>query len=388
MTQNMRAVLIKNGKGGADALYLGETPKPAATPGTVLVKVKAFGLNRMDILQREGKYPGAPSCSVRREGGLNTSTVPPHASQVLGVEFSGVVEEVGSEPGDDDPNASLLREALKKWKSGDEVYGLGYGGAYAEYIAVYATHLMQRPSHLSFVQAASIPEVWLTGGSYFFRTMNDANDLDAAYQALVLISHVKQDENVLIHAAASGVGVAAIQLARLFGAKTVTATASTQEKLDFVTKTIPLGATLGVNYKTQDFAAEVKTHTEGHGADVVVDFVGQSHWAKNIDALALDGRMVHLAFLSGAVVENMDLGPLLRKRLSINGTTLRARSVAYQADLIARFGKDVSEKLTGSEGEGEVRTWIHKVYKWGQIREAHEEMERDANSGKIIIEVE
>jgi NADPH:quinone reductase-like Zn-dependent oxidoreductase len=314
--------------------------------------------------------------------------VPAGASPILGVEFAGVVEEIGQEPSNDDPNAELLRDALKKWKKGDEVYGLAYGGAYAEYIAVYATHLMGKPSHLSFVEAASIPEVWLTGALRLHAEEERILTLSTAYQALIKIAQLQKGENVLIHAAASGVGVAAIQLARLFGAKTVTATASSAEKLSFVTKTIPLGATLGVNYKTQDFAAEVKQHTHDHGADVVIDFVGQSHWPKNIDALGLDGRMVMLAFLSGAIVDKVDLGPLLRKRISVHGTTLRARSVPYQAELISHFGKEVSEKLTGSNGDGEVRTWIHKVYKWGQIREAHEEMERNANSGKIIVEVE
>jgi NADPH:quinone reductase-like Zn-dependent oxidoreductase len=202
-----------------------------------------------------------------------------------------------------------------------------------------------------------------------------------------MIAHLEKGENVLVHAGASGVGVAAIQLARLVGANKVIATASSTEKLDFVTKSIPLGATLGVNYKTQDFAEEVKKHTDGHGVDVVIDFVGRSHWHKNIDALAVDGRMVLLWTLSGSVLDGADLLPLIKKRISVHGTTLRARSVAYQAELINGLEKVVSDKLTGSEGDGEVRTWIHKVYKWDQIREAHEEMEQNANSGKIIVEV-
>jgi NADPH:quinone reductase-like Zn-dependent oxidoreductase len=192
----------------------------------------------------------------------------------------------------------------------------------------------------------------------------------------------------MVHAAASGVGVAAIQVARLLGAKTVTATASSSEKLDFVTRTIPLGATHGVNYRTQDFSEEVKKHTDGHGADVIIDFVGRSYWSKNIDSLAIEGRIVLLAVLSGEIVDGVDLFKLIRKRITVYGTTLRARSVAYQAELVAGFEKDVSEKLTGGNGDGDVRTWIYKVFKWGQIREAHKEMERNANSGKIVVEVD
>jgi NADPH:quinone reductase-like Zn-dependent oxidoreductase len=168
----------------------------------------------------------------------------------------------------------------------------------------------------------------------------------------------------------------------------VTATASSQDKLDVVTSGLPQGATAGVNYKTQDFAKEVERATGGHGADVVIDFVGASHWDKNIAALAPDGRMVMLSFLSGRKLEKVDLGPLLFKRLRIQGTRLRARSVPYQADLVERFTRDVVGKLTGAEGYGELKTYVHKVFPWTEIRAAHEEMEGNKNSGKIIVEVQ
>jgi len=288
--------------------------------------------------KREGKYPP-----------------PPGASQILGVEFSGHIVALG-------PNVS-------NWKEGDEVLGLAGGGAYAEFIAVPQANVMNKPEHLSWAEAASIPENFLT-----------------AFQALVLVAEVKKGDNVLIHAGASGVGVAAIQLARLYGANTVTATASSEDKLKWLLS-IPNGATHAVNYKTQDFAAEVKKATNGKGADVVIDFVGQSHWQKNIDALAVDGRMTMLGLLSGADVSGFNLGPLLYKRLRIQGSTLRSRSAEYQADLIERFKGDVLNHITGTSGEGQLRTYIHRVYPWTEVQEAHREMEANKNSGKILAEV-
>ncbi|KAI0630000.1 quinone oxidoreductase [Trametes polyzona] len=334
----MRAVLVKDGKGPLENLYLGEAEKPAPGPGQVLVKVKFFGLNRMDIMQREGRYP-----------------LPPGAPTILGVEFSGHVVQVG--------------EGVTNWNEGDEVLGLASGGAYAEYIVAPHRNLIRKPAHLSWAEAASIPEVFLT-----------------AFQALVMLAEVKKGDNVLIHAGASGVGIAAIQLARLYEANTVTATASTQEKLDMLLS-LPNGATHAVNYKTQDFAAEVKKSTGGKGADVVIDFVGQSHWQKNIDALAVDGRMTMLALLSGAEVPNFNLAPILFKRLRIQGSTLRARSEDYQAELVARFKREAFDHITGSSGDGRIRTYIHKVYPWTEIQEAHREMEANKNSGKIMAEV-
>ncbi|PPQ88406.1 hypothetical protein CVT25_011285 [Psilocybe cyanescens] len=283
----MRAILVKGGKGSAESLYIGEAPAPTPSATEVIVKIKAFGLNRMDISQREGKYPP-----------------PPGSSTILGVEFSGTVSQLGSD--------------VSSWKVGDEVLGLAGGGAYAEFIGVNQTHIIPKPPHLTWAEAASIPEVFLT-----------------AFQALVVIGQVKKDDNVLVHAGASGVGVSAIQLARIYGARTVTATTSTQEKIDWLL-TLPNGATHAANYKTEDFAAVVKQVTESKGVDVVIDFVGQTHFNKNIDAMATDGRMTMLSLLSGAVVESVNLVPILYKRLHIEGSTLRSRSLEYQSDLIAR----------------------------------------------------
>ncbi|KAI0655565.1 quinone oxidoreductase [Cubamyces menziesii] len=334
----MRAILVKDGKGPVDNLYLGEAPQPTPGAGQVLVKVKAFGLNRMDIMQREGKYP-----------------LPPGAPEILGVEFSGHVVKAG--------------EGVSEWKEGDEVLGLASGGAYAEYMVVPHRNVIRKPDNLSWIEAASIPEVFLT-----------------AFQALVVLAEVKKGDHVLVHAGASGVGIAVIQLARLYGATTVTATASTKEKLDMVLS-LPHGATHAVNYKTQDFAEEVKKITNGKGVDVIIDVVGQSHWHKNIDSLAFDGRMTLLATLSGDEVSKFSLRPILYKRLRIQGSTLRARSEDYQAQLIARFKQEALHHITGSSGDGQIRTYIHKVYPWTEIQDAHREMEANSNSGKIVVEV-
>jgi len=338
MAESMRAVLIKDNKGPVENLYIGEAAKPKPGAGQVLVKIRAFGLNRMDITQRNGNYP-----------------VPPGASSILGVEFSGNIAEVG-------PNTS-------DFKIGDEVLGLVGGGCYAEYVVCWEKLTIRKPSHLTWVEAASIPENFLT-----------------AFQALVLCCGLVAGEDVLIHAGASGVGIAAIQLSRVIGAKTVTATASTQEKLD-VLLAMSNGATHVANYKTQDFSAEVKKITDGKGVNVLIDFVGQSHWNKNIDSLALEGRMIMLAVLSGFEVPNANILPILYKRLNIQGSTLRSRTAEYQANLIQRFKEEIVQLITGCKGKGPIKTYIHKVYPWTEIQDAQREMEADKNSGKIIAEI-
>jgi len=335
----MRAVLIKDGNGPIENLYIGEIERPPPKEGQVLVKVAAFGLNGLDLAQREGMYPP-----------------PPGASSILGVEFSGVVNELG--PG------------VTKWKLGDEVFGLVGGGAYANYVACDQGLLIKKPAHLSWVEAATIPENFIT-----------------AYQAMVKCGEVKEGDNVLVHAGASGVGVAAIQIARVFCANTVTATASKRGKLDWLLS-IPNGATHAVNYTVDDFAEEVKKTTNGKGVDVVIDFVGRTHWEKNIDSLAVDGRMIVLAFLSGNVVPSVNLQPILYKRLKIQGSTLRSRSLEYQTELINSAGfRAIIDQITGSEGKGPIRTYVHKVYGWNEIQQAHREMAESKNSGKIVVTV-
>ncbi|GAA5835654.1 hypothetical protein JCM11251_002986 [Rhodosporidiobolus azoricus] len=338
MAQQMRAILVKEGKGqDAQDLYLGEADRPTLKEGDdrVLVKIKAFGLNRMDIMQRMGKYP-----------------VPPGASPLIGVEFSGTIEEAGS----------------SDFQVGEPVFGLATGGAYAEYISVPAGMVTRKPDNVSWVQAAAVPENWLT-----------------AYQALFLIADLQAGQSVLIHAGASGVGLAAIQLAKSFGASLVIATAGSDDKVSFVEK----HGAKGVNYKTQNFAEEVAKLTDKQGVNVVIDFVGQDYWTKNIDSLARDGRMVMLGLLSGPKTKDpLDLSQILYKRLRIEGTTLRSRSLEYQTDLLQEFSKKALDKVFSKCGGGDgLDLVIHKVYDWNDIVSAHEEMEAARNIGKIICEV-
>jgi len=271
------------------------------------------------------------------------------------VEFSGRIAALG-------PNTSA------RWTIGDQVLGLASGGAYAEYIAVLETHILPKPPQLSWVEAASIPEAFIT-----------------AFQALVLVGDIKPGEDVLVHAAASGVGIAAVQLARFYGARTITATASTKDKLEFILS-LPAGATHVANYKNQNFVDITNDATGGKGVDLIIDAVGQAHLKRNLDALAMDGRMTLLSLISGSEVSNLDLRPILMKRLRIQGSTLRSRPDVYKADVIKRFGELLSS-FTGSEGNGPIRTYIHKVYPWTDIKEATRIMEADQNIGKIVIEI-
>ncbi|GAA5857542.1 hypothetical protein JCM8547_009330 [Rhodosporidiobolus lusitaniae] len=333
----MRAIQV-NGEGQkAEDLHMGEAERPVVEKGSdkVLVKIKAFGINRMDIMQRMGKYP-----------------LPPGASPIIGVEFSGTIEEAGT----------------SDFKVGEPVFGLATGGAYAEYIAVPAGMVIGKPDHVSWVQAAAVPENWLT-----------------AYQALFKIAEMKEGQSVLIHAGASGVGLAAIQLAKAFGAGLIIATAGTDEKVKFVEQ----HGAKGVNYKTQNFAEEVAKLTNKEGVNVVIDFVGQDYWTKNIDSLARDGRMVMLGLLSGPKTKDpLDLSQLLYKRLRIEGTTLRSRSLEYQTQLLQDFSKKALNKVFSKCGGGEgLDLVIHKVYDWENIVDAHLEMEQAKNVGKIICEI-
>ncbi|GAA6049063.1 putative quinone oxidoreductase (putative) [Rhodotorula toruloides] len=334
----MRAVLIKNGKSdSAQDLYIGEAERPTLEQGDdrIIVKIKAFGANRMDIMQRRGMYP-----------------LPPGASTILGVEFSGTVEEPGS----------------SDFKKDEPVFGLATGGAYAEYISVPAGMCTRKPDHVSWEQAAAVPENWLT-----------------AWQALFVISEMKEGSKVLIHAGASGVGLAAIQLAKAFGAGLVIATAGTDDKISFVEQ----HGAKGINYKAQDFPTEVLKLTQDSGVDVLVDFIGASYWEKNLKSLARDGRMVMLGLMGGAKTEGpTDLSQILYKRVRIEGTTLRSRSLEYQTNLLQEFSKKALDKVfarcNGDEGLDLV---IHKVYDWKDVAAAHEEMEQAKNIGKIILTI-
>ncbi|KAF7552238.1 hypothetical protein G7Z17_g4452 [Cylindrodendrum hubeiense] len=334
MATYMRAIDIHGGKGDSDALFINnEIPKPQPAEGQALVRVKAFGINRMDIIQRQGFYP-----------------LPPQAPATLGVEFSGIIESFGS--GD--------HSAFSK---GDEVIGLAYGGAYAEYIAVSTRMLLHKPSSMDWVTGAGIPETWIT-----------------ATQALHQVLDFVKGKSILWHAGASGVSIAGIQLSRLAGASKIFATAGSKEKCDFITK--ELGATAAFNYKTQNWSEEILKHTDNKGVDYIVDFIGGGYFQQNITAAARDGRIVILGNLGGDTAPEVNVSQILYKRLRIEGSTLRSRDEEYQGKL-----RNKLETYLPSFESGKLKIHIDKVLPWEKIREAHNYIEDSQNLGKIICTI-
>jgi putative PIG3 family NAD(P)H quinone oxidoreductase len=325
----MKAIIVEK-PGGIEQLKLGDYPKPQCGETEILVKVKATALNRADIMQREGKYPP-----------------PAGASPILGLEIAGIVESVGSK--------------VFKWKSGDKVFGLIPGGGYAEYAIINENMVIEIPDNLSFEESASIPEVFLT-----------------AFQSLVWLSELKANEFVLIHAGASGVGTAAIQIARELGARIIITASTEKQKI-----CKDLGADLTIDYKTKNFKDEILKFTNNYGADVIIDFIGGSYFKQNIESLTRDGRLVILSTLSGGKVEEFDVRPILAKRLKIIGSSLRSRSLDYQIKLTKDFKDFAYEKIS----KGIIKPVIDKIYDWSEVAEAHKRMEENKNIGKIVLRV-
>lgn len=325
----MKAITVKT-PGDANQLQITEVADPVAGPGQVLVHVAATALNRADILQREGKYP--PPAGV---------------TDILGLEMAGTIIETG--------------EGVTDFEVGDNVCALLSGGGYAQLMAVDASMLLRLPEQLSFTKAAAIPEAFIT-----------------AFQSLHGIANLQAGETVLIHAGASGVGTAAIQLVKLAGA-TAIVTASSMKHPSL----LDLGAVRCIDYRTEDFAEAVLDETAGKGVDVVLDFVGGAYFANNLKSLSLDGRLVSLAALGGARVENISLAPILRKRLQITGTTLRSRSPEYKAALVAAFREQVWPHFADRSLSAVVDT----IYDWESVAEAHKYMEANANVGKIVLTI-
>ncbi|CAO3670560.1 unnamed protein product [Rhizopus stolonifer] len=240
------------------------------------------------------------------------------------------------------------------------------GGGYAEYAVIEESLAMHKPEKLSFEEAAAIPETWFT-----------------AYQALFLVGELKKNENVLIHAGASGVGIAAIQLAKDAGAKNVFVTVSSDDKVKFCES---IGATKGINYKTQQWGKEILKLTDNKGVDVIIDVVGKDYWEQNMDSIALDGRMVILAFMSGPLVDHVNLGTFLRKRVTVRGSNLRARTVEYQHKLRCEIYNNAVLKHF-AKGDGKLKIFIDKVFQWNNIIEAHQYLESNQSMGKIVVQV-
>jgi len=333
---NMKAVDIRDGKGPLENLFIHDVPQPTPTKAQALVKVKAFGLNRMDLLQREGKYP-----------------VPPQAPKILGVEFSGTIEE-------------LAEGSESDFKKGDAVFGLAYGGAYAEYIAVSTHMLIHKPDELSWEQCAGIPETWIT-----------------ALQAMYLIGEFEPGKSILWHAGASSVAIAGQQLSVFNGASEVYATTRSDEKCSFCVK--ELGAKAAFNTTTQKWDDEVLKATGGKGVDIIVDFIGPGAFAANLNAAARDARIVNLATLSGTKLENSEanFANFVAKRLRFEGSGLRSRDEAYQGKLRDQLVEHALPKFR----DGSFKVHIEKVYPWEQIQEAHKQMEANQTKGKLICTI-
>ncbi len=326
----MKAVLLSE-HGPVENLYLGETETPEPGPRQIRIKVAATALNRADLLQREGKYPA-----------------PAGESPILGLEIAGTVDKLG--PGS------------TRWQPGQRVFGLLAGGGYAEYALIDENLAWPIPETWSFVEAAAIPEAFLT-----------------AYQSLVWIAKVKATEKVLVHAGASGVGSAAIQLLKALGADiAVTASAS---KHDLCHK---LGADLCIDYHQNDFVQACQDWGNGKGVVVVLDFLGAQYWQKNLDVLDVDGRLVILALMGGAKITESNLSHILRKRLMIQGSTLRNRSLDYKIKLAQDFWA-FAEPLFANKSFKPV---IDQILPWTEVQAAHQRMEQNLNAGKIVLSID
>ncbi len=325
---SMRYVYF-DGAGGPEVIRIGEAEAPAPGPGEVLIEVAGAGVNRPDCMQRLGVYPP-----------------PPGESAIPGLEVAGRIAALG-------PGVEGLRV-------GDEVCALVGSGGYADYCVAAAPLCLPVPKALSVIEAAGVPETFFT-----------------VYDNVFTRGRLKAGETLLVHGGSSGIGSTAIELAKAFGA-TVIATAGSDAKCAFCRT---LGADLAINYKTQDFVAETKAFTQGRGVDLVLDMVGGSYFARNLSALALEGRLVQIAAAEGGVIEKFNLWTMLTKRLTITGSTLRARTVAQKAEIAAALREKVWPLLEA----GTVKPVIHATFPLEEARQAHELMESSAHTGKILL---
>lgn len=323
----MRAVEIRQ-PGGPEVLVPCERPRPEPKAGEVLIHVEAAGVNRPDVLQRLGHYP-----------------VPPGASDLPGLEVAGTIVDGGD----------------SHLKSGMRVCALVQGGGYAEFCAAPAAQCLPVPHGLSMVEAASLPETFFTVWSNVF---------DRA--------HLAPEETLLVHGGTSGIGVTAVQLARAMGHR-VFATAGSDDKCRAVEA---LGAERGINYRSEDFVEVVKGLTSGRGVDVILDMVAGTYLPRDIQALADDGRVVIIALLGGAKAE-IDLGQVLRRRLTVTGSTLRPRSVAFKAAI----ARNLAERVWPLLESGAVKPVVYRTFPLEAAAEAHRLMESSTHVGKIVLAV-
>lgn len=321
---------IKHENGCApETLDISQTNIPELASGQVLVKVACFGVNRADTLQRQGKYPA-----------------PKGESDILGLEVSGEIMQIHSH-----------QTSHHSFKLGDKVFGLVAGGGYAEYVAVNAQHLMSVPINITMPQAAGIAECFLT-----------------AYQVMFIENDLQPQQQVLIHAGASGVGLAAIQLAKRHGCA-VAVTASSQEKLNLCSQ---LGADLVINYQQQDFAVEVAKHWQG--CDLIIDFVAGDYLNRNLKLLNINGNLLYLAMLAGRYADKLDMAMMLGKRATIKGSTLRSRSDEYKTHLIQKF----TQACLADFANNNLVPNIDSVFTAKDVGNAHLRIEANETKGKLI----
>jgi putative PIG3 family NAD(P)H quinone oxidoreductase len=326
----LRAIVVA-APGRPEELHLETRPDPVAGDGEVLIEVAAAGINRADLLQRMGRYPP-----------------PPGASDILGLEVSGVVAGLGS-------GASGVAE-------GDRVMALLEGGGYAQLAAVRATQVVRVPDNIDLIDAGGIPEVFIT-----------------ARDALFTRGRLQRGETVLIHGGGGGVGTAAIQLAREHGCR-VLVTAGSAAKLE---RCAELGADAGINYALEDFVARTRELTDGRGADLVLDIMGASYLARNLEVVATDGRVVVIG-MQGGTHADIDLGVMMRRRVSLISTALRARPAMQKATIIAAFANQVVPALAA----GTLRPVIDRVLPLEDAGDAHRLMESSGAVGKIVLEID
>jgi putative PIG3 family NAD(P)H quinone oxidoreductase len=330
----MRAVEIAQA-GGPDGLRLTERPRPAPGPGEVLIAVRAAGVNRPDVLQRLGKYPP-----------------PPGASDLPGLEVAGHVVEAP-------PRAD---GSPSRWRAGDAVCALVAGGGYAGFSAVPEAQVLPVPPGFSMVEAAALPETFFTVWTNVFDR-----------------GRLAPGETLLVHGGSSGIGTTAIQLGRAFGA-TVFATAGSAEKCAACGA---LGAAIAINYRERDWGAELKAATGGRGVDVILDMVGGDYVTRNLDLLAVDGRLVQIAFLKSSKAE-IDLMPVMRRRLTITGSTLRPRSVAEKGAIARALEARVWPLLASRT----VAPVVYGTFPLAGAADAHRLMESGRHIGKIVLVVD
>lgn len=329
MSQAQMQQVIISEVGGPEKLAYETVTIPTAQAEEVLVKVHAFGINRPDILQRQGLYP-----------------MPKDVTPVPGLEVAGEIVAVGA--------------AVTQFKVGDKVCGLTNGGGYAEYCVVPASQTLVIPEGVSFTQAAAIPETFFTVWANVFQ-----------------MGQAKASETVLVHGGSSGIGTTALMLCKALGIQTF-ATVGSDDKIQAIAH-----LTTGINYKTQDFEQVINEKTDNAGVDIILDMVGAPYLERNLNLLRRDGRLVYIAFLGGAKAKEVKLGQIMMKRLTITGSTMRARTTAEKAEI----AQGLQQQVAPFWAKGECLPMIYKTFNFDQIVDAHIAMDTGEHIGKIVVNV-